>query len=383
MYYLRLYENMAERNEDQTYRAMQKYYVGYTPPENQLVEYNMTEEEKAILYNMPLTFEILSDGNIYWKITGSTSNAKTIQYSKDNGTTWTSITAKTGGASISVNKGDIIQFKGNNTRYGNSTTNYNSFSGTTCQFKAYGNIMSLINGTNFSGLTTLTQTYQFAWLFKNCTGMTQAPLLPAITLSNYCYYAMFYGCTSLAQTPELPATTLAQYCYCSMFQDCTSLTKTPELPATTLVNGCYDCMFYRCSGIKTTTKILPIMNLAYECYYGMYLGCSSLTEAPELPATTLDNRCYYAMFSGCTSLTTAPELPAATLTNSCYAYMFQGCSKLNYIKCLATNISASTCTLDWVSGVAASGTFVKNPTMEGWSRGTIGIPTNWTIQDAT
>ena len=28
------------------------------------------------------------------------------------------------------------------------------------------------------------------------------------------------------------------------------------------------------------------------CYYGMFLNCSSLTQAPELPATTLSNGCY-------------------------------------------------------------------------------------------
>ena len=34
------------------------------------------------------------------------------------------------------------------------------------------------------------------------------------------------------------------------------------------------------------------------------------------------------MFAGCTSLTTAPELPATTLADYCYMSMFQGCTKL-------------------------------------------------------
>ena len=63
--------------------------------------------------------------------------------------------------------------------------------------------------------------------------------------------------------------------------------------------------------------------------------------------------------------------------------MFQGCTSLNYIKCLATNISASNCTTDWVNGVANSGTFVKNPSMSSWRTGNNGIPTNWTVEDAT
>ena len=58
----------------------------------------------------------------------------------------------------------------------------------------------------------------------------------------------------------------------------------------------------------------------------MFLGCTSLTTAPALPAMTLATYCYYCMFRGCTSLTTAPELPATTLADRCYAYMFYGCT---------------------------------------------------------
>ena len=89
------------------------------------------------------------------------------------------------------------------------------------------------------------------------------------------------------------------------------------------------------------------------------------------------------MFKGCTSLTTAPELGDYTLTSGCYSEMFRGCSSLNYIKTLATNISASSCTYLWVSGVSATGTFVKNPTMTSWTTGYDGIPTGWTVEDAS
>ena len=88
------------------------------------------------------------------------------------------------------------------------------------------------------------------------------------------------------------------------------------------------------------------------------------------------------MFDGCTNLTTAPVLPATTLAVNCYRYMFNGCSSLNYIKCLATDISASNCTGNWVNGVAASGTFVKNSSMS-WGTGVDGIPSGWTVENAT
>ena len=49
-------------------------------------------------------------------------------------------------------------------------------------------------------------------------------------------------------------------------------------------------------------------------FCGLFSFCTSLTSAPELPATTLANSCYYTMFRDCTSLTHAPELPATTLS---------------------------------------------------------------------
>ena len=68
--------------------------------------------------------------------------------------------------------------------------------------------------------------------------------------------------------------------------------------------------------------------MASNCYRIMFSGCTSLTQAPSLPATTLAGHCYPAMFRDCTALTQAPALPATTLTSYCYAYMFQGCTSL-------------------------------------------------------
>ena len=87
------------------------------------------------------------------------------------------------------------------------------------------------------------------------------------------------------------------------------------------------------------------------------------------------------MFRNCSSLTVAPELPATTLVMHCYSGMFCDCTKLNYIKCLATDISATYCTSYWVKGVSSTGTFVKAAGIESWPTGGDGIPTNWTIEN--
>lgn len=117
------------------------------------------------------------------------------------------------------------------------------------------------------------------------------------------------------------------------------------------------------------------------CFSGAFYNCTSIVSvAPDfLPATTLTKECYYEMFYGCTSLTTAPEFPATTLASYCYQYMFYGCSKLNYIKMLATDISATDCLLGWVYNVASTGTFVKNPNMTSLPTGDSGIPSGWTV----
>ena len=141
-------------------------------------------------------------------------------------------------------------------------------------------------------------------------------------------------------------------------------------------------LFFGCTGLTSANNlILPATTLTSGCYSSMFRGCTNLTTAPELPATTLASSCYSRMFSR-TNLTTAPELPATTLAQNCYNAMFEYCVNLNYIKCLATDISARRATSIWVNGVSSTGTFVKNPDMSSWGTGADGIPTGWTIQDA-
>ena len=129
----------------------------------------------------------------------------------------------------------------------------------------------------------------------------------------------------LDKTGELLS--VPDYCYSYLFLDCTSLTTAPELPATTLADSCYSNMFRDCTSL-TSAPALPATTLAVSCYLDMFNGCTSLTTAPSLPATTLATNCYESMFFGCASLTTAPELPATTLTDSCYVDMFKGCTSL-------------------------------------------------------
>lgn len=218
-------------------------------------------------------------------------------------------------------------------------------------------------------------------MFEGCTSLTTVPDLSEVTLAPHCYQSMFEDCSNLTKAPILPNTTLANYCYCSMFNGCASLTTAPKLPATTLTNGCYDGMFRDCTSLVSAPE-LPATTATSSCYSSMFDGCTSLVMAPELPATILDEFCYEGMFQGCTSLVTAPELPADRIKEGAYYGMFEGCSSLNYIKCLATRID-NWGTDDWVKGVSATGTFIKNPSMSSWEIGRKGIPSGWIVGNGT
>jgi hypothetical protein len=89
------------------------------------------------------------------------------------------------------------------------------------------------------------------------------------------------------------------------------------------------------------------------------------------------------MFGNCTALTEAPELLAETLANNCYSYMFYNCTNLNYIKAMFITYPSSTYTSNWVYGVSATGTFVKNSAASWTTTGVNGIPTGWTVQTAS
>ena len=316
------------------------YDEGYTGLETVIINVNVSGDtptpptpsgDTSAYTDMYLTIEALNDGNIIWKAS-STSLTRTIQYSKDDGVNWTSVTSTTGGTEIPVSAGDVVLFKGSNGYYG--TDLYaNSFGYTTSICKVYGNIMSLIYGDNFTDKTTLGNNYTFISLFAQFEHNFDNGYL--VDVSNLI----------------LPATGLTQGCYQNMFYDCTMITTAPALPATVLAD---------------------------ECYMQMFRHCSRLISAPELPATTLAYMCYDTMFTECYKLTKAPVLPATTLIEKCYMSMFYQCYHLNEVKCLATDLSASNCTNGWLVSVSSTGTFTKAQGVT-WPIGSSGIPNNWTV----
>lgn len=129
--------------------------------------------------------------------------------------------------------------------------------------------------------------------------------------------------------------------------------------------------------MKADGSRLDISEKKY-CYAYMFSGCSSLTSAPELPATTLAVDCYYYMFRNCTALTAAPSLPAETLVSWCYERMFNGCSSLASIDVSFSAWDPTNATDNWLMGVQASGTFTCPSTLPNTPRNVSHIPSGWT-----
>ena len=122
------------------------------------------------------------------------------------------------------------------------------------------------------------------------------------------------------------------------------------------------------------------VSLNTYAFASLFVRCSSLTTAPELPATTLTRYCYSSMFSGCTSLAQAPELPATTLATNCYNSMFKGCINIDCIDCSFEAFGVGTS--DWLNNVSPIGTFIC-PTALGTNetiqRGISYCPEGWTV----
>ena len=276
----------------------------------------------------------------------------------------------------------------------------------------------------------------YGYMFSGCTNLVVAPEYVYSSGGERACNHMFYQCTSLKTPPALPSTNVGVSGYVSMFMD-SSINVLPTLPATTLKMSCYSGMFYNCKGIKEIPEnYLPNTELEVSCYHSMFYGCylekvpknllpattvpnsaytqmfsiNNLTELPDLPATTIGNGSYWGMFSASQNLVDAsglelpamtlssncyrnmfanskkiekaPVLSAATLVSYCYAGMFSGCTNINYIKCTATTIPGSaTPTSGWLKDASTTGTFVKAASTT-WSRGTSGIPSGWTVQNA-
>lgn len=280
-----------------------------------------------------------------------------VFYSVDEGVSWNVMKPRT---MITLKKGKKMYFYGENPNGFSEEGGWNQFL-IKGSIAASGSVMSLVDAKGVS--VKIPNQDCFGRLFMDCEGLTQAPELPATSLTAHCYNSMFYRCSKLVNAPELPAKNLAESCYRDMFCQCSKLAEAPVLPATTLKKDCYLNMFSNCVSL-TQAPALPAMTLTEHCYHYMFNGCKSLTEAPELPATTLAPYCYTFMFENCVGMKQAPALPAKELAEGCYRGMFEGCVSLTEAPSLSAMDLADYCYWEMFYGCSGLKTAPYLPAVE-------------------
>ena len=177
----------------------------------------------------------------------------TLEYSTD-ASTWSTWDGTTTLSSATSGSDNVLYLRGIGNTVITGKSNRYKWVLTGSNIACIGNIENLLDyETVESGAHPTMAVYCYYYMFDGCTGLIQAPALPATTLATCCYRWMFDGCTSLTQAPALPATTVAESCYKYMFQGCTSLTQVPALSATNLKRECYSNMFDGCTSLKLSS----------------------------------------------------------------------------------------------------------------------------------
>ena len=192
--------------------------------------------------------------------------------------------------------GDKVFFKGNNSEFSTSTSNYYHFK-LSGSIDADGNIMSLLKEDGDLYELPSGSSYTFNYLFAFLSALHSAPELPATTLNPHCYDQMFQSCSNLTTPPELPAMTMTYRCYANMFRQ-SGLSAYPKLPATILDRYCYSVMF---QGVPASGSVtLPALSAAEYCYSHMFNEAH--LNSVNIHLTDLKNGCCSNMFKDCGDL---------------------------------------------------------------------------------
>jgi hypothetical protein len=151
---------------------------------------------------------------------------------------------------------------------------------------------------------------------------------PPSTLGDYAFYGIFNGNVSITFGSSLIMPSITSLSsYSKMFLNCTNLLDAPQLPAMIMSESCYDNMFDTCTKLSVAPA-LPSTTLAKACYSYMFGACTSLSNAPTLPATQLATDCYVGMFYTCTTLQSAPGCDRYIPYQAAMSLMFYNCTAL-------------------------------------------------------
>ena len=294
-----------------------------------------------------LKFYITSPGYIAWSHDLYTSaDAKTIQYSIDDGETWNNWVPiygepKTDSSnSIYFNAGDVVLLKGDAPGYGG----YRPSGG------GYGHHEFYIPKKNSNG----------DWM-GNTVGFTIGGDIGSLIGDQYkedlkpvAFDRLFTGLRYVEEVLTPPSSAHVAY------------GENIDIDA-------------------NDPLVLSFDRLSRSCYLSMFgdsAGGTHITRAPIITARMTAYNCCNGMFYNCKYLTASPILRAKSLSDSCYEDMFYGCDRLTLITCLATDLRAEDC-VSWEVPSTTIGTLAKdvNTEFDYYWTSTGFVPENWNVTD--
>ena len=266
---------------------------------------------------------------VYFKYTDGT-----VQYSKDYGETWETPPTKANGG-IDLDAGEEVCFEGTRTDCNLAKGSDQLFTTNDKVCYIAGDITSLIGYP----VSLPPSAFRGAFSKKSTTdtgnNKGKDDEKPAAITVDSSKPADYVDWVDIDPTDPLilPATTAAD-CYMDMFLGCISLTHAPDLPATVLEDKCYFRMFHSCFGLTSLPSFPSVVTMSGSstrrryCYQ-MFQSCTEITALTEPlfvgQNSTLARGCFEDMFAHCTKLTSVISglLPATTLAADCYRGMFQ------------------------------------------------------------
>lgn len=256
-----------------------------------------------------------------------------MEYSVDGKKTWTEYDIVECPTITLSEVGDRVYFRGLS-NYSASSSIYRTFNGTG-KLKTGGELILLCDYQNPSH-----GSYGYKNLFAHNEALIDASELvfPDAAYGDE-FYMTFYDCKNLVKGPAvLPALNAMGGCYISMFNGCSSLLEAPELPATKVGSWSYYAMFYQCTALeKGPSQIIATeSNLANKAFYAMFYNCRELKNAPVMAfgksTRSSSTEACYQMFYNCKSIKTVTMTgPEGVIAQNGMREMFYSCSSLETV----------------------------------------------------
>lgn len=223
--------------------------------------------------------------------------------------------------------------------------------------QASGNVMSML-WHDYEDKFVISEPWALAFLFYQQTALhdiTQL-VLPAVTLSEGCYRSMFEGCYNITTSPVLPAAVVPASAYRKMFASCTHLALMGTIGALTAPGeGAMEEMFTSCGALAAASLYLQRVTGA-SALDSMFSDCDALASIDMSLLETVTGPLAMNMM-----LALCPELAAITVGWTTWP---------------TTGNTETMPTTDWVTGVAADGTFTAGALFT--TQDESHVPESWT-----